>query len=849
MKVAHGFPTARSYRQGYTLTRTNALCLGVVIVWGGFYSSWNITLAAGIGSSLIAFFIIGTAYVQLCECIATISSVIPFSGGAYGLALCSLGFYPGFVVGCCEVIQYVIFVAIFVSYTSDFTCALFPSAEPIRALIWICTLASCVFFQLFCSKRSFHRFVIVLAVVEVLALVVYVLGAIKYTNFYENALIVRELPATAITTTGRQYLVNNAVCTSSFKVTNREAWFIDGFSGFFRVLPYPAVIHIGIEALNMAANETRFPKRDVPFAQIVIMRLIFAFSMAIVFLVGSVSPGTQCMSFNVAPLNPALMLIVDDSKVLVWLLSMPAIYGTAFGFVWAYSKMIQALNESSFFPGCVMSSNADTQNRIQQHTPLLLGALLCFVINIAAEFSTDDKLDNLIMNLGMLFALVAYCSQCVGYLLLSSGGTLELMPVSSYRRAGALFSIVIWILMAVGVMGYQDDEHLAAGIFGLCLLVISCYYYAYGKRKQTLSNEEKKYFYAIHMLNCKGTKVLFRACCLISNAVDCFADAKRNNRAFLISKILSDRAHRRVMDGDADDSSYPIPPNIKRPEELESSDHLDGANFKSGIVQPAMRVRPERNEEHIRVNANSSVANNDSKEIGSKAAPIFEWMLSGADMQIIENEIRKDEESERLLMAGEDKLSNRIISVKHDVNNIGRQQYHLQQLELLHQFSRDPGPQRHQQTVTGDSATKNPADNANLVSLEEGVAQIKVDKIFESDCKDDKNEPAPLVPLTSVPSSSMKDDPRNCVIIDPYNNLELRVNPQQRQNVIELRMIQSESSIPMKPTVRPAILTAIEHDMHGYAMVPTLRRLANFAFDMRQSVWGAVWGANQVTPE
>lgn len=54
--------------------------LGISIALGGQYIGWNKALSAGFGSTLIATFLIGTAYWCLVLCIAELSSAIPFGG-------------------------------------------------------------------------------------------------------------------------------------------------------------------------------------------------------------------------------------------------------------------------------------------------------------------------------------------------------------------------------------------------------------------------------------------------------------------------------------------------------------------------------------------------------------------------------------------------------------------------------------------------------------------------------------------------------------------------------------------------------------------------------------------------
>jgi ethanolamine permease len=486
MKVAPGNPTS-VLNADYSLTRANVFCLGLVMVWGGFYNAWNPALGAGLGGCLVAILLVGSAYFFMCLCIASVSSVIPFSGGGYGLARCSLGFYLGFVVGCCESLQYMIFLSLFANYVSQYTCSLFGCATSEKVLTWVGVLSSSAVLQMYFSARSVNRFVLIMAVVEVAALLVFCLGTLTFVDFREYALILRDLP--------HQTQMSDVVC-ASYPVIHRHVWFVGGVDNFLRILPLPAMIYVGVEALSMAASDTQYPKRDVPWAQLLLMPVMFVGSVVVVLLASSMSPGTQCIAFELAPLNPSLLSICNGNRVAVWLLTMPVMYTAPFGFMWAYIKMLRSLTNSSFFPplqglGTGLSGN---------NTALLLGAIPCIVLNICMEFYEQG---DMLLNLGLLFALVAYGAQCAGYLLLASGLSVRAVNDSSFKRVGAVFAIMVWILMAIGILGYRDKKHVALMAFVVCLLAVTWYYFLYGKMRQSLSDDEKKYFYALHLLNCK----------------------------------------------------------------------------------------------------------------------------------------------------------------------------------------------------------------------------------------------------------------------------------------------------------------------------------------------------------
>ena len=65
------------------LTTVDMWCLGITIVIGGQYFGWNESLQAGFGSTLIATFLMATAYICLVFCIAELSSALPFAGDGY----------------------------------------------------------------------------------------------------------------------------------------------------------------------------------------------------------------------------------------------------------------------------------------------------------------------------------------------------------------------------------------------------------------------------------------------------------------------------------------------------------------------------------------------------------------------------------------------------------------------------------------------------------------------------------------------------------------------------------------------------------------------------------------------
>jgi len=98
---------SKSHGDGYQVKSWDIWALGITIVIGGQYFAWNAGLVAGFGSYAIATMMIASGYLCLMLCISEVTSALPFAGGSYGLARISLGFYPGFIIGCSEAFEYV----------------------------------------------------------------------------------------------------------------------------------------------------------------------------------------------------------------------------------------------------------------------------------------------------------------------------------------------------------------------------------------------------------------------------------------------------------------------------------------------------------------------------------------------------------------------------------------------------------------------------------------------------------------------------------------------------------------------------------------------------------------------
>ena len=200
--------------------------LGITVVIGGQYFSWNVGLAAGFGSYLISTLLVGTSYVCLCICNAEITSALPFAGGAYGIARVSFGLYIGFMVGCLEAIEYITYVASSLIVLATLICQATETSINFVPVYCLACYFVAVFIQIH-GGRLFWRSNVVLCITSIVLLMVYNIGSLRWVSI-ENT--------SAPSTTGG----------------TEHTYFIGGFAKFLAVTPLAAWWFVGIESLNLS---------------------------------------------------------------------------------------------------------------------------------------------------------------------------------------------------------------------------------------------------------------------------------------------------------------------------------------------------------------------------------------------------------------------------------------------------------------------------------------------------------------------------------------------------------------------------------------------------------------------
>ncbi|GMF41225.1 unnamed protein product [Phytophthora fragariaefolia] len=468
-------PTAGNTTARYKPGKLDIFWLGITIVIGGQYFNWNEGFQAGIYSFIIAFFTIGVGYLLLTCCIAEINGALPFAGGAYGLARCTLGFYPAFMIGCCDTTEYIVYVSASVISFAELMVEAAPSLEPYHPLIWAIFYVAALAITIR-GDRVFWFVSGSLGVVSLIFLLLFCLGSLPYVSFAKYAAV-------------------------------PDYEYIGGVRGFVLALPHAAWFFVGIEALSLACDQIDAPKKVIPLAQLSCISTVFMTGVMIIFVTVSLAPGVADLPTNEIPFNLGFTQFLGISNEYGALLSLPGAFGTAFGFMWAYGKLIAALSTSRLLlPFC----SKTTQNSNTPCNALLVGSAWSYALCLLVYFV--PQVGDSFTGVCMLSAAMSYSGQCIGYIALKRNykNIKSSEFLSPFGIAGAFCSLLLWLLMAFSLLTVHDDKGIDAIGFTVVVVLFTVFYFCYARKRQTFSPQENKIMLAAHVTKFNIKKVANR---------------------------------------------------------------------------------------------------------------------------------------------------------------------------------------------------------------------------------------------------------------------------------------------------------------------------------------------------
>ncbi|KAG9406847.1 hypothetical protein AC1031_003175 [Aphanomyces cochlioides] len=435
--------------------------LGIALVIGGQTVAWNFGLVAGTISYGIAVFVIGMAHLCMVFSIAEVASVVAFHGGVYGLARCTLGFYFGYMAGCCELLEYSLLVTASSVSVARVIVAEWPSVRPYAPVI--CLINQTVSYSVvLLGRRILWRYTVVLVIVIFMILFLYFFSAWSLANV-------------KVYGGGMDYA------------------FVGGFPTFMAALPQATWMFSGIEALNTLGNDLTDPKRLIPKGQVTAMCTLLATACCTFITTISLPPGVEALPAVYGSMTGGFSAAFNIPEASSRLFSLPATIASTATLILPANNILVAMAESKLMPIKLAECHPRFGTNLNALAALMVVTTgLCFIL-----FYADSSQVGWFYNVCLVCCLLSCIAQCAGFVYLRRHHKhMTRLYVSPVGIPGAVFAMAVFGSSIVSVLFCQGDGYSCLVATAATLALLTAYYHVFAKCHQTLSDDERALFFA-----------------------------------------------------------------------------------------------------------------------------------------------------------------------------------------------------------------------------------------------------------------------------------------------------------------------------------------------------------------
>lgn len=450
-----------------------ALAVGAVI--SGHFSGWNLGLANGWGSMLIATIIIAVMYLGLIYSLAEMSPALPHTGGAYSFARSAMGPWGGFLTGLSENVVYVLTPAVIVFFVGSYMTGIFGTPESLQPLWWIGFYVVFVGLNIMGVEQSF-KVTVTVTMLALACLVVFWFSALPNIDFGRWAM---------------------DVGADGAKLEGGGGPFLPlGWAGVLAAMPFAVWLFLAIEVLPLAAEESVDPKRDMPKGIIAGMFTLIVSALMILWLNPSVvGVGSHALGQSGEPLLDGFKAIFGENiakgLALVAVLGLVASFHTI---IFAKGRQIYSLSRAGYFLPFLSITHGE---RKTPHVAMVMGSVAALTVMLALWFGLGEErgaavIGGTLLNMAVFGAMFSYFLQALSFILLR-----KKMPhiERPYRSPLGISGAVLTLIIAAVTLYFQlagDPTYTkgvlwVAGWFAVCII----YFVLVGRHRLILSPEEE----------------------------------------------------------------------------------------------------------------------------------------------------------------------------------------------------------------------------------------------------------------------------------------------------------------------------------------------------------------------
>jgi ethanolamine permease len=469
----------------YQANKYQLLCLALVCSLCNMYSSWNAGLIAGVGYEIVFSILSAITFGLYCCCASELTSAFPFPGGSYGLARCTVGFFPGFLTGCIEVFYYALSLGLHNASIVEFINLAYPNTTNQAIVIILCLFGLQI--GICYSKHVFWWSIVIIAVVALAINFSYLFGSMQYANFDQWAYTVHgredDYSTTAIIVD--DYASRNSTAA---EVPMAPTLFVGKGFEIFSVVPACIWQFMGSELVNLACDDAKKPRTHIPFALLGGFGYLVIFSVLVPILGSSLGPGPAKLVNLLTPAAPGFAQIFKISRRQSLMLQVVGLFGFSTAVLYALSKLLASMADSKLLPKALGVRTVSTQVPVRA---LFTGSIFS-IITLIVPLLGGRALVLLYPNIIVLCTALTYNIQMVGYIVLK----LKLRQfkrefTSPFGVIGAVIVMLMCSLAGICCIAFHSGGITTAIVIAAFIGMVSALYWFYSRHRQTFSNTEK----------------------------------------------------------------------------------------------------------------------------------------------------------------------------------------------------------------------------------------------------------------------------------------------------------------------------------------------------------------------
>ena len=471
-KVDASYFTRRGLRRYAGVWSLWALGVGAVI--SGHFSGWNLGLANGWGSMLLATIVISVMYLGLTFSLAEMSPALPHTGGAYSFARTAMGPWGGFLTGLAENVEYVLTPAVIVYFIGSYMGSIFGTPAAWQPVWWVAFYIVFVCLNIIGVELSF-KVTLVVTLLALACLVVFWVSALPAASFSRWAL---------------------NVGPGGVALPEGNGPFLPlGLGGVLAAMPFAVWLFLAIEQLPLAAEESVDPRRDMPIGILAGMGTLLVSAFLVLWLNPSLpGVGSHALAKSGEPLLDGFKAIygggVAKALALVAVLGLISSFHTI---IFAKGRQIYSLSRAGYFPSALSVTHS---SRKTPHLAMTVGALMALAVMFALWFTLGAErgaavIGGILLNMAVFGAMFSYLMQALAFILLRRRLPQLDRP---YRSPLGVPGAVLTIAIALVTLWFQlSDPVYRTGVLwvGLWFAIGIAYFALWGRRRLILSPEEE----------------------------------------------------------------------------------------------------------------------------------------------------------------------------------------------------------------------------------------------------------------------------------------------------------------------------------------------------------------------